>query len=51
LTNAYKYTEPYKNVNISYKIENDKFILEVKDQGKGIREEETKRYLTLITED
>ncbi|HOK62578.1 MAG TPA: HAMP domain-containing sensor histidine kinase [Soehngenia sp.] len=43
LTNAYKYTEPYKNVNISYKIENDKFILEVKDQGKGIREEETKK--------
>lgn len=40
LTNAYKYTDPDKKVNISYRIENDKFVLEVKDQGKGIREGE-----------
>ena len=40
LTNAYKYTEPDKKVNISYRIENDKFVLEVKDQGKGIGEGE-----------
>lgn len=40
LTNAYKYTDPDKKVNISYRIENDKFVLEVKDQGKGIGEGE-----------
>jgi signal transduction histidine kinase len=40
LTNAYKYTDPDKKVNISYRIDNDKFVLEVKDQGKGIREGE-----------
>lgn len=40
LTNAYKYTESNKKVSISYKIEKDEFVLEVKDEGKGIKEED-----------
>ncbi|NMR89513.1 HAMP domain-containing histidine kinase, partial [Vibrio parahaemolyticus] len=40
LTNAYKYTESNKKVSISYRIEKDDFVLEVKDEGKGIKEED-----------
>jgi len=40
LTNAYKYTDSDKEVSISYKIEDNYFVLEIKDEGKGIKEED-----------
>ena len=46
ISNAIKYSEPDKTINVDLKLEKDLLILEVKDQGIGIPEKDLKHLFT-----